>query len=94
MNTEERIQSLLDAKPEQLKDIDCILEGRQIPKNSSVDHGPLLITMGKACELLNCSRTTLWRAIQAGSIEKIELFKNSYRLRLDDVLALANRKAV
>ena len=90
---EEVIQGWMAADDQAKASALRILRGeKQSAVPNQVPSGPQLITMGKACELLGCSRTTLWRAIQAGSLQKIELFKNSYRLRLEDVLALANRK--
>lgn len=92
---EEAIQAWMAADDQTKMSALRILQGEQqttVP--NQVPSGPQLVTMGKACELLGCSRTTLWRAIQAGALKKVELFKNSYRLRLDDVLVLTNRKEV
>lgn len=51
--------------------------------------GPLLLGMGQAARLLNVSRATLWRILQAGTIKKVELFPGSFRVRREDVEALA-----
>lgn len=69
----------------------AILEGRELLDTCS---GPLLLTMGEAAKLIPCSRATLWRIIQAGRLEKVELYPGSFRLRKSDVAALANGKAV
>ena len=93
VENEQIITAVFSATPEAKARALEVLKGNEIPAPArKVPSGPQLITMGKACELLGCSRTTLWRAVHAGSLQKVELFKNSYRLRLDDVLALANRK--
>ena len=53
--------------------------------------GPLLLGMGAGAKFLGVSRATLWRACQAGSIQKVELFPGSYRVRREDLEALALR---
>jgi len=40
-------------------------------------------------KLLGVSRATLWRMMKAGTISKVELFPGSYRLRREDLEALA-----
>lgn len=47
--------------------------------------GPLLLGMGEAARYAGLSRTTLWRVIQAGSLEKVEILPGSYRLRRADI---------
>ena len=54
--------------------------------------GPLLLGMGEAAKLLGVSRPTLWRILQVGTIVKVELFPGSYRVRREDVEALAAGK--
>jgi excisionase family DNA binding protein len=51
--------------------------------------GPLLMGMGDAGKYLGVSRSTLWRIIQAGKLEKVELFSGSFRVRREDLVALA-----
>jgi len=80
----------VDAKAQALK----ILEDRGDAQSCSLSNEPLLLTMGQACELIPCSRATLWRIVKAGRLEKVELYPNAYRLRRSDVVALANGKAV
>ncbi len=72
-----------EAKPRAL----AILEGKEL---SAPDIGPLLLTMGHAADLLGVSRATLWRAIRAGRIQKVEIYSGAYRLRKADILALVN----
>lgn len=69
----------------------AILNGQEV---STPLNEPLLLTMGEACELIPCSRATLWRIIKAGRLPKVEIYPNAYRLRRADVIALANGKAV
>lgn len=51
--------------------------------------GPLLLGMGEAAKFLGISRPTLWRMIQAGRLERVELMPGSYRIRRSDLEALA-----
>ncbi|MCE9614785.1 MAG: helix-turn-helix domain-containing protein [Lentisphaerae bacterium] len=54
--------------------------------------GPLLLGMGAASRYLGVSRSTLWRVIKAGTMEKVELFPGSYRVRRTDLEDLAQRR--
>jgi hypothetical protein len=54
--------------------------------------GPLLMGMGAGAKFLGVSRATLWRACLAGRIQKVELFHGSYRVRREDLEALAAGK--
>lgn len=54
--------------------------------------GPLLMAMGAGAKFLGVSRATLWRACLAGRIQKVELFPGSYRVRREDLEALAEGK--
>ena len=56
------------------------------PANST---GPLLITVADAATLLGISRCSVWRAIRAGRLKKIQLYPGFDRLRRADVEALA-----
>ncbi len=66
-----------------------ILQGKETKQALS---GPLLLGMGEAAELLGVSRATLWRMIQAGVLEKVEIYANSFRLRMSDIYELAAKK--
>ncbi len=48
--------------------------------------------MGEATDLLGVSRATLWRMLEAGSLEKVELYAGSYRLRVSDILELVEKR--
>ena len=54
--------------------------------------GPLLMGVGAGAKFLGVSRATLWRACLAGRIQKVELFPGSYRVRREDLEALAAGK--
>jgi hypothetical protein len=56
--------------------------------------GPLLMGIGAGAKLLGVSRATLWRACQAGRLEKVELYPGSYRVRREDLVAMAAGKKV
>jgi len=79
-----------DAKAQALK----ILEGADDTPSRPHSEEPLLMTMGQACELIPCSRATLWRIIKAGRLPKVEIYPNAYRLRRADVIAMANGELV
>ncbi|MFA7256428.1 MAG: hypothetical protein WC047_02495 [Kiritimatiellales bacterium] len=87
---EQVIKALFGATPERKSRALLILQGKEIPLR--IDE-PLLLTMGEACELIPCSRATLFRIIRAGRLQKIELYPNAFRLKRADVIALANGKA-
>ena len=65
-----------------------ILRGDQLAPTHSED-GPLLYTVTEAAARLNISRCSVWRAIRAGRLKKIELYPGFERLRRADVEALA-----
>ena len=55
---------------------------------------PLLLGMGEAAKYLGVSRPTLWRMIQAGRLEKVELFPGSHRIRRMDLEEMALRRRI
>jgi len=56
--------------------------------------GPLLMGIGAGAKYLGVSRATLWRACQAGRLQKVELYPGSYRVRREDLERLAQGRAV
>ncbi len=62
-----------------------ILEGKE---PLSEYEGPLLLSMGEACELMGLSRSSLWRLLKSGRLEKIELHPGSFRIRKADIHTL------
>jgi excisionase family DNA binding protein len=52
--------------------------------------GALLMGMGAGAEFLGVSRTTLWRLIREGQLQKVEVLPGSYRVRREDLEAIAS----
>jgi excisionase family DNA binding protein len=48
--------------------------------------------MGAAAEHLGVSRTTLWRMIREGRLQKVEVLPRSFRIRRGDLEAIASAK--
>lgn len=65
-----------------------LFRGEQSP-SAPASSGPLLLTVADAAVLLGISRCSIWRAIRAGRLKKIELYPGFERLRRSDVEALA-----
>ena len=84
---------VLQADPAKQAEIDRILKGVISPPATAPRAGPLLLRMKEAAKLLNCSRPTLWRICRSGRLKRIEILPNSFRLRYDDVMALAGYRA-
>lgn len=80
----ERLLKFLLAPPQVREQIDRILDGKELPRSEPLS-GPLLLGMTQAAALLGCSRTSLWRLIQSGRLEKVELLPGSYRVRRADL---------
>jgi predicted DNA-binding transcriptional regulator AlpA len=91
MNTEERLKQLFNASPEQIAAVDSILE-RKGPEQSKATTGPLLMGMTASAKFLGVSRTTLWRMINGGRLQKVEVLPGSFRLRRADLVAIATDK--
>jgi excisionase family DNA binding protein len=89
--TNEMLIQLLQATPEQQAAIDEILTGR-MPAVPVVASGPLLLSMGKAAELLGVSRPTLWRMLNAGRLTRVEVLPQTYRVRRSEIEELVNGK--
>ena len=90
MNTEERLKRLFEASPEQIGAIDSILEDK-IQKAPPQTVGPLLMGMTASAKFLGVSRTTLWRMVDKGLLQKVEILPGSFRLRRADLEAIANK---
>ncbi len=91
VNNDKLIRAVFTATDEAKTRALAVLEGKEV---SAPVTGPLLMSMGHAANLLGVSRATLWRAIRAGRIEKIEVYSGVFRLRKADILAIVNGKAV
>jgi hypothetical protein len=88
MNSEERLKRLFEASPEQLGAIDNILEGK-IQQTPPLTVGPLLMGMTASAKFLGVSRTTIWRLVGQGRLEKVEVLPGSFWLRRTDLEAIA-----
>ena len=87
-NSNERLIRFLQATPEQQAAIDRILDGLvEAPRPAST--GPLLLQMGQGAKLLGVSRATVWRMIQLGRLEKVEILPGTFRVRRADLEAVA-----
>lgn len=78
------IQAVFKATEEAKEHALPLLEGRKKPTPAD----PSLLQFGEAAELLNVSRSTLWRMMRAGRLEKVQLYPGSFRLRRSDVMAI------
>ena len=95
-NPNERLLRFLGATPEQQVAIDRILSGQLsldalALRAAEAAKGPLLLRVKDAAALLGVHRTTMWRLVQAGRLETVELL-GSLRVRRADIEALANGK--
>ena len=87
----ERLVKILQATPEQQRAIDRILAGLLPQTTAPQVQGPLLRTMTDSAKYLGVSRTTVWRMIQAGHLKPVEIMAGTFRLRHQDLLALAEK---
>ena len=89
---EELMQAALSAPEERKQAALAVLRGDAPQPAARPATGPLLLKMGVAANLLGVSRCTLWRLLGAGKIGKVELLRGSYRVRREDIEALAAGK--
>ena len=87
VDPEKFMHAFLNAGEDRRRDALAVLEGRAVVPSHK--RGPLLMGMGDAAAFLGVSRPTLWRMIQAGKVEKVELFPGSHRVRREDLEDLA-----
>lgn len=92
-NPNERLLRFLSATAEQQAAIDRILEGKLSLQTLAAEEpkGPLLLRIREAAALLGVHRTTIWRLVQAGRLETVELL-GSVRVRRVDIQRLAEGK--
>lgn len=88
------IRALFDATPENKSRALLILQGNEPESRPAPADGPLLMGMGDSAKFLGVSRATLWRMVKDGRLTKVEIYHNAFRLRREDILALANGKEV
>ncbi len=90
-NPNERLMRFLQATPEQQRAIDRILDGKA-DAEPEPRTGPLLLGMGSAAKYLGVSRGTLYRMIQAGKLERVEILPGSSRVRREDIETIVEGK--
>jgi excisionase family DNA binding protein len=90
--TGELLAAVVAATPERKVAGLRVLRGEATEPAARAVTGPLLLGMGAAAKLLGVSRSTLWRVCLAGRIQRVELFAGSYRVRREDLEALAAGK--
>lgn len=88
-NANDRLLRFLQANPKQQAAIDKILNG-DVLEPPDIARGPLLLGMSAAAKYLGVGRSTLWRMIQAGVLQKVEVLPGSYRVRRADLQAIAD----
>lgn len=89
--TSELLKAILAASDERKDQALRVLRG-EIENAPKPLTAPLLLGMGAGAHLLGVSRATLWRILRAGTIKKVELFPGSFRVRREDLEALATGK--
>ncbi len=89
---EEIMQASLGAPDDRKVTALKMLRGEVTESSARTSTGPLLLGMGASAKFLGVSRATLWRILQAGTIQKVELFRGSYRIRREDLEDLAAGK--
>lgn len=90
--TADLLAAVVAATPERKASALKVLRGEVLESGSRPVTGPLLMGIGAGAKFLGVSRATLWRACLAGRIQKVELFPGSYRVRREDLEALALRR--
>ena len=88
-NSNDRIMRVLQATPAQLAAIDSVLEGKPTKPDAN---SQVLIRIRTAATMLDAHRATVWRMAKAGKLKVVEILPGSFRVRLADVLALAQEK--
>jgi excisionase family DNA binding protein len=83
VDMDEFLRAFVDADAQRRQGALRVLHGAAVVR--SEERGPLLMGMGAAASFLGVSRPTLWRMIQAGRLQKVELFPGSFRIRKADL---------
>ena len=84
---------VIQAGPDQRAAIERVLKGGVTEPVAPPRTGPLLLRMKEGAELIGVSRPTFWRICRAGKLERIEILPNSFRVRREDVEALAGYRS-
>ena len=86
--TSDLLTAVVAATPERKDAALKFLRG-ELPAAARPMSGPLLLGVAAGAKFLGVSRATLWRALRAGKLQKVELFPGSFRVRREDLEALA-----
>ena len=92
--TSELLAAFLTSSPERKATALKVLKGESSGTEAKPVTGPLLFGVCDAAKFLGVSRATLWRAIQAGRISKVQLYPGSFRVRRADLEDLAAGRPV
>ena len=85
MTTETRFTKLLQATPEQLGQIDALLDGQGLGIKEPTDRK--LLTLTDCAEVLGISRQTVWRMIADGRLPTIEVRQGRHRVASSAITA-------
>jgi len=91
-NLEEFLRALLAADDDHRRTALRVLQG-DLDFEMKQRRGPLLLGVSEAAKFLGVSRATLWRTVQAGRLQKVELYPGSYRIRIADLERLVDDAA-
>ena len=87
MTTENRFQKMLSATPEQLAQVDALLEGKP---TEAAPTDRKLMTLTAAADALGISRQTVWRMIGDGRLPTIEIRAGRHRIASSAITAFLN----
>jgi len=90
MNKETMIARLLNATPAELKKVAAVFNGE--PTETTTEPGDRrLLSIQQAAQVLNVSRTTVWRLLRAGRLPTVELRPGSRRVPSAAITALVQK---
>jgi hypothetical protein len=89
---EQLMQAALTAPEERRQAALRVLQGETTPVAKPVT-GPLLMNINAAAKFLGVSRTTLWKIVAAGAVERLEVFPGSFWVTRASLEALAARSS-
>ena len=92
-DTRDLMMRVLQAGPDHRAEIERALNGEPPSPAATLRSGPLLLRMKEGAQLIGVSRPTFWRICRAGKLERIEILPNSFRVRREDVEALAGYRS-
>jgi excisionase family DNA binding protein len=90
MTTERRLELLLGASAAQLERIDRILPGKPVAEPMI---GPLLLNISDAAKYLGVSRSTVYRMVEAGTLDWVAPMGRRHWVRRADIEAVARGKS-